>query len=66
MQPGTMLWQPKDHHASLGTDPVLATPTLHCVIENMSNDGFKPTALRKAKIVYNFGLSECNRANYFW
>ena len=22
---------------------------------------FKPIALRKAKIVYNFGLSECNR-----
>ena len=22
---------------------------------------FKPFALRKAKIVYNFGLSECNR-----
>ena len=23
----------------------------------------KPFALRKAKIVYNFGLSECNRVN---
>ena len=23
-----------------------------------------PIALRKAKIVYNFGLSECNRVNY--
>ena len=22
---------------------------------------FNPSALRKAKIVYNFGLSECNR-----
>ena len=22
-----------------------------------------PVALRKAKIVYNFGLSECNRVN---
>ena len=22
---------------------------------------FNPTALRKAKIVYNFGFSECNR-----
>ena len=22
---------------------------------------FNPTALRKAKIAYNFGLSECNR-----
>ena len=26
--------------------------------------GFNPIALRKAKIVYNFGLSECNRVNY--
>ena len=25
---------------------------------------FNPTALRKAKIVYNFGLSECNRVVY--
>ena len=24
-------------------------------------NSFNPTALRKAKIVYNFGLSECNR-----
>ena len=24
---------------------------------------FKPVALRKDKIVYNFGLSECNRVN---
>ena len=24
---------------------------------------FNPTALRKAKIVYNFGLSECNWAH---
>ena len=26
-------------------------------------DLFNPFALRKAKIVYNFGLSECNRVN---
>ena len=26
-------------------------------------DGFNPIALRKAKIAYNFGLSECNRVN---
>ena len=26
--------------------------------------GFKPNALRKAKTVYNFGLSECNRVKY--
>ena len=25
---------------------------------------FNPIALRKAKIVHNFGTSECNRANY--
>ena len=25
------------------------------------SDIFNPIALRKAKIVYNFGLSECNR-----
>ena len=24
---------------------------------------FNPIALKKAKIVYNFGLSECNRVN---
>ena len=26
-----------------------------------ANSFFNPAALRKAKIVYNFGLSECNR-----
>ena len=26
---------------------------------------FNPIALRKAKIVYNFGLSECNRVKRF-
>ena len=26
---------------------------------------FNPTALRKAKIVHNFGLSECNRVKTF-
>ena len=25
---------------------------------------FNPIALRKAKIIYNFGLSECNRVNH--
>ena len=29
----------------------------------MGPPAFNPTALRKAKIVYNFGLSECNRVN---
>ena len=26
---------------------------------------FNPTALRKTKIVYNFGLSECSRVNIY-
>ena len=26
---------------------------------------FNPIALRKAKVAYNFGLSECNRASIF-
>ena len=33
-------------------------------IQNLSHAKeklFNPIALRKAKIVYNFGLSECNR-----
>ena len=32
------------------------TPTLKTI-----RCGFNPTALRKSKIVYNFGLSECSR-----
>ena len=28
-----------------------------------TGDTFNPTAFRKAKIVYNFGLSQCNRVN---
>ena len=32
------------------------SPLLLCQCEY-----FNPTALRKAKIVYNFGLSKCNR-----
>ena len=35
--------------------------TLSFIALNMS---FNPTALRKAKIAYNFGLSECNRVKY--
>ena len=30
-------------------------------INAVDSKGFDPTALRKAKIAYNFGLSECNR-----
>ena len=29
--------------------------------ESLTDDFINPIALRKAKIVYNFGLSECNR-----
>ena len=29
----------------------------------INNSNFNPFALRKAKIVYNFGLSECSRVN---
>ena len=29
-----------------------------------TNIKVNPIALRKAKIAYNFGLSECNRVNY--
>ena len=31
--------------------------------ESEIKSDFNPIALRKAKIVYNFGLSECNRVN---
>ena len=35
----------------------------------ISNGGisicFNPLALRKVKIIYNFGLSECKRVNYW-
>ena len=39
--------------------------TLHflLLIFNFSSQTFNPIALRKPKIVYNFGLSECNRVN---
>ena len=30
-------------------------------MEKNQDQSFNPIALRKAKIVYNFGLSECNR-----
>ena len=33
---------------------------MFCVRKKLS---FNPFALRKAKIEYNFGLSECNRVN---
>ena len=33
---------------------------LHVQI-NSSKDSFNPITLRKTKIAYNFGLSECNR-----
>ena len=33
------------------------------LIKTQASEVFNPIALRKAKIVYNFGLSECNRVN---
>ena len=40
-------------------------PHYSCLIEGVLMRGhnihFNPIALRKAKIVYNFGISECNR-----
>ena len=30
-------------------------------VENLQHQNVNPIALRKAKIVYNFGISECNR-----
>ena len=36
---------------------------LFCILHYMS---FNPIALRKAKIVCNFGLSECNRVKMDW
>ena len=38
---------------------------LTLVISNpdSSNNPYNPIALRKAQIVYDFGLSECNRVN---
>ena len=32
-----------------------------CKVNHFHSCHFNPVALRKAKIVYNFGLSECNR-----
>ena len=36
--------------------------TSFCI--SLNNDFVNPIALRKAKIVYNFGLSECNRVKH--
>ena len=33
-------------------------------LRDMKHDFLPPTTLRKAKIVYNFGLSGCNSFNY--
>ena len=40
--------------------------TIVCIVYHtiaVNNTNFNPFALRKAKIVYNFGLSECTRVN---
>ena len=34
-----------------------------CAFNSIALSAFNPIALRKAKIVCNFGLSECNRVN---
>ena len=34
---------------------------LKASLDKVAFNSFNPVALRKAKIVYNFGLSECNR-----
>ena len=33
------------------------------LLHKKAKTAYNPTALRKAKIAYNFGLSECNRVN---
>ena len=40
-----------------------STETLNFLKQITIFISFNPIALRKAKIVYNFGLSECNRVN---
>ena len=37
---------------------------LYLPLQVLSCLKFNPVALRKAKIVYNFGLSECNKVKY--
>ena len=39
------------------------TGSVLCAESNIFVLALNPIALRKAKIVYNFGLSECNRVN---
>ena len=40
------------------------TSTNHVITKSFNNFHYiNPTALRKAKIVCNFGLAECNRVN---
>ena len=41
-----------------------AIAALNCSSE-LNLNCFNPIAFRKAKIVYNFGLSECNRVKVF-
>ena len=56
---------PKNLNLSCETETfgiVMKEKNLSCYQINMV---FYPIALRKAKIVYNFGLSECNRVKGF-
>ena len=40
---------------------------ISCILYKFhKNVEFKPIALRKAKIVCNFGLSECSRVQNYW
>ena len=42
----------------------LMAETHVCIPSDLNQCYFNPIALRKAKIVCNFGLPECNRVNY--
>ena len=39
----------------------IETDKILIYVNMKGSDSFNPVALRKAKIAYNFGLSECNR-----
>ena len=43
--------------------PFIRTASLEALTAQSPKGWLNPIALRKAKIVYNFGLSECNRVN---
>ena len=55
-------WRPTDCFATIAFHLVLYSCS-NCASKVHPCPLFNPIALRKAKIVYNFGLSECNRVN---